>query len=381
MGTSEIISKLRVLKQTGKPIIACFPLYPPLELLHAMGLAPIVLWGLKGLYHQTPESDKHLQPYVCSVARHLTEFLLTEGGDMIDGIWMYNACDTLRNLPEIFVREFSASGRKLPVIRMHIPMTPRQQTDSITYFENELRSVISLIQTHFGVLLSTDAFKSSLAIYNRLKTLALEAEQRVATKHLRILDFSRVMQEGWLSPVENHLAALESLMDTCKDQPGNARKNGGKTGVIISGILPPPESIISAIESSGLVVVGNDIASLRRSYGDIYDAPADPIGYYHQLYSDHYPCPTLLYRGDCRFEKLMKQIDQTDARGVVFVGEKFCEYEYFEYPYLEKRLRERGIYSLMIEIAMEDEFHTSAHLARIEAFAEMVHTMPHLKSL
>jgi benzoyl-CoA reductase/2-hydroxyglutaryl-CoA dehydratase subunit BcrC/BadD/HgdB len=369
---SDILEKLYSNKRNGKPVIGCFPLYPPLELLHAMGLAPIVLWGLKGLFHQTPESDKHVQPYVCSVARHLTEFLLTEGRDVVDGIWMYNACDTLRNLPEIFVREFSASGRKIPVFRMHIPMTPRQQTDSISYFENELRSVISSIQTHFGVLLSTDAFKSSLAVYNRMKTLALEAEQRVAAGHLRFLDFSRVMQEGWLSPVENHLAALESLMDTCKDRPGNARNNGGKTGVIISGILPPPESIINAIESYGLAVAGNDIASLRRSYGDIYDAPADPIGYYHQLYSDHYPCPTLLYRGDCRFEKLMKQIDQSDARGVIFVGEKFCECEYFEYPYLEKNLKEKGIPSIMIEVSIEDQSHTSSHAARIESFAEMI---------
>lgn len=368
----DILDRLRTLKQTGKKIIGCFPLYPPLELFHAMGLVPVVLWGVRGLGLGTCESDQHLQPYVCSVGRNLTEFLLTEGRDLMDGIFMYNACDTLRNLPEIFTHEFQASGRNVPLIRMHIPMAPQQQTDSVAYLENEIRSVIRSIQDHFGAPFSVDGFNASLTLYNRMRKLALEAEQGVAEGRLGFRDFTRVMQDGWLMPVEEHIAVLESLMDTCKQRPECATSNDDPPGVIVSGILPPPASIISAIESSGLRVSGNDIAVLRRSYANIHEGPSEPVGYYQGVYLNHYPCPTLLYTGDRRMKQLLDLVCINSARGVIFVGEKFCEYEYFEFPYMEKKLREKGIQSLMIEIAMEDELHTSGHLEKIEAFAEMI---------
>jgi benzoyl-CoA reductase/2-hydroxyglutaryl-CoA dehydratase subunit BcrC/BadD/HgdB len=377
---SDILEKLYSNKRNGKPVIGCFPLYPPLELFHAMGLIPVVLWGLRGFVRETPHSDKHLQPYVCSVARHLTEFLLSEGRALLDGIWMYNACDTLRNLPEIFIQEFASSGRKIPVIEMHIPMAPRHQTNSNAYFEDQIRSLIGSIKECFKTSFSMDAFQSSLTLYNRMRKLALEAEQRVADGHLSFLDFVRVMQEGWLSPVEDHIAALESMLDLCNGRPLGSAKNSSAPGVIVSGILPPPESIILAIEGAGLRMVGNDIASMRRSYADIHEGPADPVGYYHEFYMNHYPCPTLLYAGDRRLKEWMAFISQSGARGVVFVGEKFCEYEYFEFPYLEKQFKQRGIASLLIEVSIEDESHASAHHSRIEAFAEMIHTMSHTKS-
>ncbi|MFP4226510.1 MAG: 2-hydroxyacyl-CoA dehydratase, partial [Desulfobacterales bacterium] len=67
---------------------------------------------------------------------------------------------------------------------------------------------------------------------------------------------------------------------------------------------------------------------------------------------------------------------KTGAAGVVFVGEKFCEYEYFEFPYLEKKLREQGIQTLMVEAATGDDAQTAQQTARIEAFAEMLNSVP-----
>lgn len=372
MKKNNIIDKLQTFKGSGKPVIGCFPLYPPLELLHAMGLAPVVLWGLKESVRQTSESDQHLQTYACSVARHLTQFLLAEGKGLVDGIFMYNACDTLRNLPEIFMGDYRASGLDIPVIRMHIPMAPQAQTNTAAYFEKEIRSVIDSFQSHFSVSLSEENFFKSQMLYNRMKKLALEAEQAVAKGRLSFLAFSRIMQGGWFLPIEDQIKALESLVGMDNRLGETSGKNTGKNGVILSGILPPPESVISAIEHAGLTVAGNDIAALHRVYADIHDTPSAPVDYYKKFYLEHYPCPTLLYAGDRRVEALMDLIDKSRARGVIFVGEKFCEYEYFEYPYLEKCLKEKGIYTLQIEIAIDDEDQTFAHTARIEAFAEMI---------
>jgi benzoyl-CoA reductase/2-hydroxyglutaryl-CoA dehydratase subunit BcrC/BadD/HgdB len=73
--------QLATLKNNGRPVIACFPLYPPLALFHSMGLTPVVIWGLRGHVAGTEASDRHLPSYTCSVARHMTEFILSDARD------------------------------------------------------------------------------------------------------------------------------------------------------------------------------------------------------------------------------------------------------------------------------------------------------------
>ena len=81
--------------------MACSPLYPPVELIHATGFHPLVLWELADLVPDTQEGDKRLQPFCCSVARRMTEYLFAPHDTELAGYFYYYACDTIRNLPEI----------------------------------------------------------------------------------------------------------------------------------------------------------------------------------------------------------------------------------------------------------------------------------------
>ena len=356
--------QLEMLKNQDRPVIACFPLYPPLALFHSMGLAPVVMWGLRRHVAGTETSDRHLPSYTCSVARHLTEFLLFDARDLIDGIFMYNACDSLRNLPEILLEQLNDAGRgpDIPFFHMHIPMTPRDQTDASGYLKNEIRSLIKNLSSRFGVGFSSEKFQQSVALYQRMRELALAAQDLVAAGRLRFIDFAEGMQ------------ALEHLTAGAgKHNVGASSLSDEKTiGVMISGILPPPPSIINAMAAAGMTVVADDIASFYRSYAVMPEPMPDPEQYYAKFYDDHYPCPTLLYSGDRRLAVLMDRLRQSRAKAVIFIGEKFCEYEYFEFPWLEKQLAEMGIPSLRIEISIDDDAHTATHDARIAAFAEMI---------
>lgn len=364
-------SQLQRLKDQGRTIIACFPLYPPLPLFHSMGLVPVVGWGLREHIAQTGAGDRHLPPYTCSVARHLTEFILTDARDLIDGIFMYNACDTLRSLPEILMDDLSAAGRDIPLFRMHLPMSHRDHTDASAYFENEIHELVSGLTRTFGVVFSPDRFHASTILYRRLRHLALDAGDRVAAGKLGFNDFIEVMRAGMFMPVEDHIQALAALIASAGPEPADET-----TGVMISGILPPPAAVIKAIESSGLTVVADDVAPLYRSYGLMPGPQSDPGDYFRRHYDDHCPCPTLLHTADQRAAALMARMTQNGARAVIFIGEKFCEYEYFEIPYLVKKLDEQGFFALQIELSIEDGPHTAVHDARIAAFAEMIRQHP-----
>jgi benzoyl-CoA reductase/2-hydroxyglutaryl-CoA dehydratase subunit BcrC/BadD/HgdB len=153
----------------------------------------------------------------------------------------------------------------------------------------------------------------------------------------------------------------------------SSKNNIHPGGVILSGILPPPPGVSKAIENANLRIFGNDIAMLSRSFYRTPEPTEDPEEYYQSFYQYHYPCPTLHHTADRRMETLMELITERSAKGVIFIGEKFCEYEYFEMPYLEKRLKEQGLKTLFLEISMDDNEHIEAFNTRIEAFAELIH--------
>lgn len=360
------------LKKNGKVILGCFPLYPPVELFHSLGLVPVVLWGLNGSIKTLHESDKHLQSYSCSVARYLTEFVLSDAGKLLDGLFMYNACDILRNLPEILEYGIVNIGQPLhPFFKMHIPAAPPEQTDSEAYLKDRILGLINDLERTFHVTFSGEKFKESIKLYRKMRRLSKELESLVAERKISFADFAGIVQLNYFLPVEEQIQLLESKLK----EAGALVMHAGelpRVGVILSGILPPPPLVSDVIEKADLTIVGNDIASCARSYAYTPKATDDPAAYYVDFYRNHYPCTTILYSSDRRIEELMKLIRAEAIRGFIFLEEKFCEYEYFEIPYLEKRFKEEGVSVLRLEFSVEDAENIDAYRTRIEAFSELL---------
>jgi benzoyl-CoA reductase/2-hydroxyglutaryl-CoA dehydratase subunit BcrC/BadD/HgdB len=357
------------MKQNGARVAGCFPLYPPVELLHALGLTPVVLWGLNDSVSSFEESDRHLQGFACSVARRLTEFVLSREGGLLDCLFMYNACDTLRNMPEILARGFEEKGRGLPIFRLHVPMAPAAQTESSAYLAARIKELIQAIESTFGVRFSPGRFVQSIHMYNEMRDLSRKLEALVMEGRVSYARFSRVTGDGYFMPVEELIALLRNEIAHAGTAPA-AGKEG--RGIIVSGILPPTEALCGIIEGAGLRVAGNDVASQARSYGYSPAANGDPVAYYADLYRNHWPCTTLLYSSDDRLRALAALVDERKARGVIFIGEKFCEYEYLELPYVRKVLTEKGIPDLQLEIGVDDGDNVEALRTRVEAFAELI---------
>ncbi|MCP4135336.1 MAG: 2-hydroxyacyl-CoA dehydratase [bacterium] len=350
--------------KNNERVIGCFPLYPPLELFHSMGLIPIVLWGLRDRFDAVPESDKHLQNYCCSVSRLLAEFLLTGEREVLDGIFMYNACDTLRNLPEIINEE-----NMLPLFKIHIPAVSWNQGKARDYMKNEINELIGALENQFDIRFSGDRFKESVELFRGMRKLAGEAELLAAQGTVSFNEYSSIIHEGCFRTVEELVEALEQLIT--EKGPVSGSIETAETGVILSGILPPPASIINEIEGAGLRIVGNDISSMTRSIAYTPEQTASAADYYLDFYENHFPCTTILPSADARIDTVVNLAKERGAGGVIFIGEKFCEYEYLELPLLEKRLREEGIDLLPLEIALDDRENIGAFKTRVEAFAEM----------
>lgn len=358
------------LKNGPRPVIGCLPLYPPMELLHSMGLTPIVLWGLSDVVPHVNDADSHIQNFACSVARRLTQFVISEWEELLDGLFFYNAGDTLRNLPEILRQGVVLSGGMLhPQFHIHIPMTSPEQADTSGYLKKEFENLIESLESFYGVKFSEDRFADSVGLYDRMRELCGQLEQAVSHGRLAFADFCRVLTTANFLAVNEQIVLLESVL---AGLPARTAEAVNSTRVIVSGILPPPAAICEIMDQAGLVVAGNDIAFMHRSYARTPDTWEDVLDYYDRFYREHFPCTTLLYSSDRRLEAVVRMVLENSARGFVFVGEKFCEYEYFELPSLEKNLKDQGVPVLAMEISMDDTTGAETFRTRLEAFSELI---------
>lgn len=368
-----IIRNLNEMKRKGRRVMGCFPLYPPLELFHSMDLVPVVLWGLKNCAgNYLAESDRHIQSYTCSVARHLTAFVLSDPGKYLEGIFMYNAGDTLRNLPEILETGLAEQGRSIPFLKMHIPMVPLSQTDAREYLRNEVSRLIEELEKRFHIRFTEKAFEKSIDFYREGRNRTQQLEERVAVGDMGFNAFAQITMETGFLPVEEQIKIFDSRL---KRPVGRRERRKGKGRIMLSGILPPPPAVTEIMEEANLRVACNDLAALYRSYA--YMPPVNivgPLDYYEDFYLNHFPCSTLIYSADRRVEAILDLAKQREVDGVVFIGEKFCEYEYFDFPHLKKQLEQNGLRTLHLEFAVDDDKNVETFRTRIEAFAEMLDT-------
>jgi len=350
--------------------IACLPLYPPLELIDSFGLLPVVPWNLGNRHALSEASNRHLQNYTCSVARRVVEFFATEEQERndLEAVMFYNACDTLRNLPEIVEKVLEENKRSgIPFLRLHVPAAWNDTEASAKYLDEEINSLVEKLERLTGKPFSPAAFRRSAASYARMRRIALEGAALVREGSIAYADYSALLADSALLPAEDGASSLERLI-------AGSQKSGASGGipVMLSGILPPPREAAEFIEGAGLRVAANDIAAERRSLDNFPGLTDDPCAYYADFYFNHHPCTTLLYTAPRRVEHIEKKIDESGTKGLIFLGEKFCEYEYFEIVHLEKRLKERGIPTLKLEFSPEDGGSFASVKTRVEAFAEML---------
>jgi hypothetical protein len=357
---------------------------------------------------------------------------------------MYNACDTLRNLPEILECGLGEKDIHVPLFNIHIPAMYTGQANSSgappagaggsfpkrdiprlaesiqppagaggflqrdKYLQDEITGLVSKLEQEYGVAYSEKRFRESTDLYREMRSLSLELDVLASSGMIGFGDFSRIIHEGYVVPVEVQIESLTSRIKNCggappagaegsflkRDTPRLAEsiqppaEAGGflqrgsfpaekkipadKHRVVVSGILPPPPSVCGIIEKSGFIVAGNDIASLYRSYCNHPEITGDAGKFYIDFYQNHFPCTTLLSTSDRRAEAIMNLIRERNARGFIFIGEKFCEYEYFEIPFIDKMLRNEEISTLLLEFSIDDNENIEGFATRIESFAEVM---------
>lgn len=339
----------------GGRVAAVTPIHYHRALLRAHGILPVEVWGPPRA--DTSKGDAHLQAYTCSIVRAALSFLLDGGVDAVDLLVMPHGCDSLQGLASV-VQKFVRPDK--PVLPLYLPRSTRPC--DVDFLVAELRAMNDMLRDITGLSPEDGALLDAVQ-----REEAADARTRhLLTDHLpRTRDVQglyALLRTREYLPAEDYLALTEDLA------PETAERTG--IPLILSGIVPEPMDVLTAISDAGGRIVADDTACCgRRAYG-----AGDGTEPFRRMAEAIVHGPPDPMRGSligARNAHLGRLAEATGARGVLFYVVKYCEPELYDVPLIVKGMRERGLQTLVLEteVGLPLDDRTTG---RIEAFMEML---------
>lgn len=356
-------------EQGGGLAVGWTPYYVPRELIWALDMLPVGMWGGPV---EIAGAHAHLQSFSCSLVRGILELGLRGTYRILDGVIFPSSCDHLQSLSDIWKKVF-VNQRQADLV---YPVN-RHHPGALAYLQRALSDLTSTLCQWSERTLEAENLHRAIIDYNYNRELLRSLSQERA-KHPGCLSpqvMAHAVKAGLFLPVNEHNRLLEVLLDEIKSSPLPLRPPP-KARLLLTGIMAEPEAILSIIEELGATVVADNLALGARQYRQ--DVALPPGGNLDDLFlalagkflrQDH--CSTLFDPAKSRGEFYRQLAQATGANGIVVINMKFCEIEEFDYPYIREDLDQADIPHLWIEI--EQQMGSLAQIrTRLQAFIEML---------
>lgn len=349
----------------GSKVVGCYPVYSPVELIHAAGMLPVGIIG-GGNRIEIAHADSRFQSFICSIVKSTLELGLTDKLNFVDGMVFHSICDPARNLGSVFKRNFP----QMMVEYIHFPqnMTSRATADYLTAEYNRLKKNY---ETLSGKTATDEDLRRSILLYNEQRKLLRELYQirKETPQNLSTAESYVLMRIGTLIPVEEHIAILkEALVELRKRD----EKPKDRIKVVIEGSFceQPPLELIEGLEAAGCYILDDDFLIGWRWFVEDIPTEGDPVRNLACAYLNQ-----SVYSGvkhDSRQPKskhLVDRVRETGVSAVIFLAAKFCEPALFDYALYRRALEKEAIPHLALEFEEKMWIFDKAR-SEVETFVE-----------
>jgi benzoyl-CoA reductase subunit C len=349
----------------GQQAIACFPVYAPLEIIAALDLLPVGLFGA-GDRLDLQYADASFGSFICSIVKTTLEMGLTGHFDLFDGFLFSSICDSARNLCYVLKRRLPDRYCEF----LHLPHNPSSPA-GVDFLASEYRRLIADLEALSGRRWDDDRLRAEIGEYNqnrrlirRLYDLRAERPQQVRAQELYLL-----VRAGATLPVAAHNRLLNEALD---ELPKRAAKPRDSVRVVVEGSFceQPPLELIRLMEEAGCYVVDDDFGLGRRWFEADVPESGDPVRALAESYLERSVYSSV--RHDARkprVEGLMEKVRRSRADAVIFLIAKFCEPAYFDYVLFKRQVEAAGIPHLLLEFE-EKLFTFDRARTEVETFVE-----------
>jgi benzoyl-CoA reductase subunit C len=329
----------------GGKVVGCFPVYTPVELIHASGALPLGVIG-GGNQIEIAHADSRFQSFICSIVKSTLELGLTGRLAALDAMVFQSICDPARNLASVFKRNFP----RIVVEYLHLPQnlsSPRAED----YLVAEYRRLLEMLGALTGHEAAASDLERSVSLYNRGRA-GLRALYRVrqdAPERLSAAESYVLLRAATALPAEEHVSLLEQALAAL---PHRGARPKDRVRVVLEGSFceQPPLELIERLEEAGCSLVDDDFLLGWRFFDDDVPHLPDPVRGLARAYLDR-----SVYSGvkhDLRQPKarhLLDKVRETRADAVVILAAKFCEPALFDYALYRRALDEARIPHLFLE--------------------------------
>jgi bcr-type benzoyl-CoA reductase subunit C len=341
--------------------IGFFCPFVPEELIHAAGALPFRLMGTP---IKMSHVQAHLPPNCCHLVKSSLESLLQGELSFLKGIIFSHTCDTMQGLADIW-----ALQERIP-LQFNLMMPSRLDSDlSRTFLKAEIERFKKFLESNVGEI-TPQSLKASVQLFNdiRRKLQEIYTHRPKWPTQISGSDFARIIRAGYLMDRQRYLQLLDDLLKALPERTGESEN---LVPVFLAGNMTHSDSYFSLIEEAGAIIVQDDLCSGTRFLRLMVPEDVDPIEGLTDRYLTSFLCPTK-YRGiHAHAETLLKEVQKSGAKGVIFLLYKYCETHFFDYPDLKQALESKGIPTLLLEV--EDPSYSIGQLKiRIQAFVEML---------
>lgn len=353
-------------KTEGKAI-GIFPIYVPKEILYAAGMLPVELYG-GGDILDVVKGDSYYQSYICHIPRSVLDLGLTGRLDELEGIICPFTCDVVRNFTGVWKLLFPEKYSRL--------FDQPQATNSeiaMEYFVAQCQEILSDLESLTGQKATVQRLNTAIELYNENRRLIkrvydMRAEQpwQIPTAEVYLL-----MRAGCVLDVSEHNQWLQDYMKAVGQLD---RKPEDKVRVVVSGAFceQPSVSLIRAMELSGCYIVDDDFI-LGNRYLDVdVKVGNDPLRALAEAYvSSRVPSSCRFEEYDPKTGRLIQQVQERRAEGVLFAAPSFCDPALEDRPYHQKGLDREGIRYISLQYA-EDTAQFGAIREQIGTFTDSI---------
>lgn len=288
------------------------------------------------------------QQRISHYCEYVAEFIsCVQEDDGVDGAVFPRTCDSSRVL--------SGYIGGVDKFLYQFPVPIRGERAAIAYLAESIRRYQKAVEEHYGVALS-DIAERAEAINTRNRALSALYE------HLPELSYGAYL--------ENIHAILQQPLREQRvpeDLPASPHPDGPK--VFIVGSTQTSAALVGQIEAAGMNIVGDRLPESRRlihapevsAQGDIYENIAESL-------LAGMPSPS-----EDAFAQILtedrEELRKKQARGVIFLTQKYCEpYDYLFPPY-KRMLDDLGL--PVLRVTQTGSVAENAALA-IETFADLL---------
>ncbi len=340
--------------------VATFCSYIPHEILQAADLKP---FRMIGDGKPARKSEAFVPACMCSYSMNCLDLVLGQT-PVADALVFANSCHAMETLHET-VKEFCPT----PSFLLDVPR--KSSPAALEYFCVELRKFRTALGEHFGVEISDEKLRRSIASHNRARRLRAELERLIARGDVILTADEMVLlgQKSSADPEEFMNEAM-TLTHGATERREQRRR---LPRIMVVGSVCAPMDIARVIEEYGAsVVLCHTCTNFRTVMREIAE-DIDPIAALAQGYLNKPGCPRQCDAKE-RTDDLARCTNEYRIDGVIFSVLKFCPDQSYDVLVMTRALQKENVPCLVLGSEYSDTSSAQAH-TRIQAFLECLESV------